>query len=63
MQKLWEQAEQLVTDTKEIRNHLFAYNPSLSRLERKPLPAIAQSVATLMYRLAALRVDINNEGK
>lgn len=63
MQELWEQSEKLVADVKEIRNYLFAYNPSLRQPERKPLPAIAQDIAHLMYRLAALRVDIINEEK
>lgn len=55
MTNLYEEADWLARDAQKISNEL--------RTGQKPLPAIAYSIGKLMYRLAALRIDIVNEGE
>ena len=61
--KLFDEAELLVQEAQEITNELWKHNPSLNHSKKVSLAAIAQSIAGLMYRLAALRIDILNKDK
>lgn len=63
MKQLYEEAELLVEEAKKISCELWKYTPSLEQSDQVPLPAIAYSIAGLMYKLAALRIDILKKEK
>ena len=64
MKRFFDEAELLVQEAQEISNELWKYNPSLNHSKKVvPITAIAHSIAGLMYRFAALRVDIINKDK
>lgn len=63
MKKLSEKLKLLVQELQEISNELRKYNPGLKQAKIIPLSAIAHSIAGLMYKLAALRIDILNKEK
>lgn len=57
MKEQHEFCDELLVDLRRISNELFAYNPGVSS-KKVPLVNICQSIATLMYSLAKLRLDI-----